>query len=136
VEDGREIDLERAPPLRLAHLGERHLVGRPDAGVGDEEVEPAEALAARVEERCRAGLGLDCGGVREGVRAGRAQFRDGRFRVGVARVVADRDVRAGRREQPRRRAPDAARAAGDERALAGEAGEDQTSGDGSAKCEA
>ena len=89
-------------------------------GVVDEDVDLAEGLEGGLDDRLR---GLRLARRRPGWRRPAAEPLDDRDRLGRRRLVApvgERDVRALGREPGHDRPPDAARAAGDERRLAGQ----------------
>ena len=91
---------------------ERDVVARPDAGVADEEVEPAERIRRALDELVRAGARRDVRRVRDGVHAVLASSSaTSASASALPAPIADRDVHAVLGEQPRRRGADAARAA-------------------------
>ena len=113
-------------PLVLFHVHE-HPVAQ-DAGVVDEDVEPAERVDRVLDEAAGAGEVGDVLAVGDGLAARGLDLGDDLLRrrqVGAlagerAAEVVDDDLRAGRGERERVRAADAAPGAGDDRDLARE----------------
>ena len=110
VDHGVEVGAPRRFPLLVGHPGNGHIVRRPDAVIDDENIEAAAERAQRF------GDGLGGPGRRAEVPAHRrGDVRGGRW---FAATVSHGDLRAGARQQQRRRAPDAPAPTGNERTFA------------------
>jgi hypothetical protein len=117
-EDGVEILGQRSAPAVVAHVGERHLVGGPDAGVADEDIQASERFSRTRDKLLGAVARGDVGGMSRRADTESPQPLGNRLGVGAPCPIANDDVGAALGEQQGGRGADAARAAGDERALA------------------
>ena len=108
---------------KVVGIGIRQACPSHDAGVVDEDVDPAEASNRRVDDGLTALNGRDVTGVGDRRSSGRCDFGDdgvGRLGVGAnalnrAAEVVDDDGRPARREQKRVGASDAPPGTGDDR---------------------
>jgi hypothetical protein len=105
----RQVDRERAVPLLKSHLVQRDVVGRPQAGVGDEDFDRAEAQLDLGEQAVDVGLQRQVGAQRHARRPQLA--RQLRRAVAVLAEVGD-DAGALADERADHLAADAAGGAG------------------------
>ena len=118
VEHRVHVLVHRATPVLVRHVRQRDVVRRPDAGVSDEDVEATELANGAVEQRRRSRDRGQVGSVCERTHAEPCQLLHDVRRLRLTRAIPDADVRSAFRQQQRSGAANAARPAGDERALA------------------
>ena len=112
-----EIDGESRAPLLGAHLLDGNILRRPDAVIGDENIEAPEMLDDFSHQRAgRIGI-IQLGG--ECVTVMAAFFGES-FRLRLGLLITERDLRARRAEHTNRGRANSARAASDESYFAGE----------------
>ena len=116
--DALQINADHVVPLLFGHFFDGRVFEVPDAGVGDKDVQAAEARDGVLDEFLIVGMPADVGLECLHARAVLAGFLFDQLSGVLGFVVVEDHIRAGLRKQFDGRRPDAARASGDECRLA------------------
>ena len=107
-----QIDGNRAPPLLVGHAVDGRIFRRPDAVVGNHDVESSKRGDGRRDQLLRRfrrrKVGLRCPAI------SRAALADQFIRLRPRRLIVENNLSARRGEHPHRSRADTARASGDE----------------------